>query len=241
MKFWYILFWLILFPISINAQEIALMSDIHSGIEKKLAKKNGTRVYPRKAEKLFKQKIQKIKNSNIELLIILGDSTQRKEQKRFNRLYNSLGDLNTIWIKGNHDGGYGVFSNMQLFDYGEFQIIVLDSNALFAKDTGFLSEEQKSFVLENLNKPTIIAMHHPFYTCNSSDIVSSYADFKTELEENGNVIFVLSGHCHSYNYQFSNGVKYITVEALTWANNHYVINTEDQDENSSEDPGEEPR
>lgn len=239
MKILFTLLTVLFLPITATAQEVALITDIHTGAENKLAKKNGTRVYPRRAERMFKNKIQQIKNQNINLLIILGDSTQKKDLKRFIKLTKALGGLNTIWIKGNHDGDYWVFQEKQKLDFGDFQIIALDSNSQFAKDIGYLTPEQKEFVLANLDKPTIIAMHHPFYVCNSSEVIPAYADFKTELEGSGNVIAVLSGHCHSYNYQFSNGVKYITVEALTWANNHYVINTdrtENEDNPSTENP-----
>ena len=113
MKILFVCFWVIFFPILASAQEIALISDIHTGTEKQLPKKNGTKVYPKKAEKMFKNKIQQIKKQNINLLIILGDSTQKKDLKRFKKLTKYLDGLNTIWVKGNHDGDYWVFQEIQ--------------------------------------------------------------------------------------------------------------------------------
>lgn len=235
MKKLFICLVVILFPILANAQEIALITDIHAGKENKLAKKNGTIVYPKRAEKIFKSKIQQIKKNDINLLVVLGDSTQKKDLKRFIRLTRALGGLNTIWVKGNHDGAYWVFQEMQKFDFGDFQVIALDSNSQFSKDVGYLTDEQKNFVLANLDKPTIIAMHHPFYVCAASGVIPSYADFKAALESNGNVIAVISGHCHRSSYHISNGVEYITVEALTWAGSYYIFNTEKQTTEIGED------
>lgn len=213
---------LLLFPVIANAQSIALVSDIHFGKGNKRANIAGHYVYPKKAEKEFKKEIKKFKKQNIETLIVLGDSTQNNDSKRFNQLYKDAKSMDTIWIKGNHDGEYGIFKD-EVIDYGDYQIITLDSSSQFGTSTGYLSDEQENFVLSNLNKPTIIAMHHPFYGCGSPNIVSIFADFKQKLEKTGNVIAVLSGHCHRNNYQESNGVKYITVDALTDKGNQPIF------------------
>ena len=213
---------LLFIPIAASAESFALISDIHYGKGNKRASIRGQYVYPKKAEKIFKNKIKKLKRMKIETLIILGDSTEDSDPKKFRKLQKDTKGLDTIWIKGNHDGEYGVFGD-ELIDYGDYQIITLDSNSQFGTSIGYLSEEQKNFVLSNLNKPTVIALHHPLYTCGGSAVKPNFADFKQKLENKGNVIAVLSGHCHRPNYQESNGVKYITVDAFNQKGNYSIF------------------
>jgi len=213
---------LLLFPVIANAESIALVSDIHFGKGNKRASIQGHYVYPKQAEKTFKKKIKQFKKLKINTLIVLGDITDNNDLKSFRKLQKDTKDTDTVWIKGNHDGDYGVFKD-NVIDYGDYQIITLDSNSQFGTTIGYLSDEQKNFVLSNLTKPTIIAMHHPFYSCGSSTVRLNFAGFKQELENKGNVIAVLSGHCHRPNFQESNGVKYITVDALNPRGNQTIF------------------
>lgn len=213
---------LLLIPLLASAESIALVSDLHFGRGGKRASIKGQYVYPKKAEKLFKKTLKKLKKTDTKTLIVLGDSTDSNDLKSFNKLLKATQSLDTIWIKGNHDGEYGVFGD-KVIDYKDYQIITLDSSTRFGTTIGYLSQEQKNFVLSNLAKPTIVAMHHPLHACASSTVKASFADFKQELENKGNVIAVLSGHCHRPNYQESNGIKYITVDALANKGSYEIL------------------
>ena len=222
MKSLIISIFLLLIPFMASAHSLALISDIHFGKANKRASIQGRYVYPKKAEEVFKKNIKKLKQTEIGTLIVLGDSTENNDLKRFGKLQRDAEGLDTIWVKGNHDGDYGIFRD-EVIDYDDYQIITLDSSSQFGTSTGYLADKQKSFVLSNLNKPTIVAMHHPFYSCGNSTVKPIFAAFKQELENKGNVIAVLSGHCHRSNYQESNGVKYITVDALTRKGNYSMF------------------
>jgi len=220
MKNFLITLLIIFFPLLASAQDVALISDIHYGNEAKRVNRFGNYDYPKKAEKLFKKQVKEIKKRGIKLLIVLGDSTNKNDLKRFKQLTKDLKGLNTIWIKGNHDGNYWLFRNMDKIDFGDFQVITLDSTLWFPTSVGYLSEIQKKFVLENLDKPTIIAMHHPIYICGTPQVIPEYAEFKQQIDNSNNVIAVLSGHCHEPNQQG----RYITIGSLTIEKHYQLLN-----------------
>lgn len=116
---------------------------------------------------------------------------------------------------GNHDldGGDRIEAVNQVFDdpprwtahrWGDVEVVILDS-------TQPGSQEQVEFLTETLSRserPTIIVVHHPRYTCGShQDDEGVHEDLLAHLDDD--VFLMLSGHEHNYQRFEDSSMTYV--------------------------------
>ena len=121
-----------------------------------------------------------------------------------------------FWITwGNHDvetelriqGIVNVFDNPPrwgLFEWGNIDVIILDSNQVTSLD-------QAAFLLSTMaasRRPTIIALHHPPYSCSHQGSTQEVVDQWIGLLDD-DVFLVLAGHEHSYQRFAENGINFV--------------------------------
>lgn len=118
------------------------------------------------------------------------------------------------------------------FDRGRFHFTVLDTNYDAAGkhyqeetmkwDRLYVSEEQLDWLLEDLKgieKQTIILTHGNLdeRTWNGEmdpHVVKNQEAVRKILQENGQVLAVLQGHCHAGAFSVEKGIPYLTLKAL---------------------------
>lgn len=178
-----ILLFLIAFPV--KAEKIGYITDVHIGKEKVKSSENGLSVYPKTSKKLFDKYLKLAKKQNLKTVIIGGDVGNRSYiSKKLQKL-----KIQPIFVNGNHDSQRGYF----IVDKGDYQIIILDTNQGNIQGQGGIDEEQKSWLQDNLSKPTLIAMHHSVF--NKHDNFSFFSDYDF-LKTLPNVRLVMMGHNH---------------------------------------------
>src|SRR4030065_2285693 len=94
-------------------------------------------------------KVSEIKADDLDAIIAAGDLTDKGEESCFLRLKQISG---VIWVKGNKDKKK--FSLLgpsnYTFDFDEFRVIVLDSNAKKKNSSGGLKKAQLDFLRDAL-------------------------------------------------------------------------------------------
>ncbi|MDB5327412.1 MAG: metallophosphoesterase [Phycisphaerales bacterium] len=112
------------------------------------------------------------------------------------------------------------------FDRGEFHIVILDAcYRLDGVDYGNRNAKwteteiplaQRDWLrddLEKNRKPTLIFVHQRLDETKLYS-VQSRAEVRTILEESGQALAVFQGHNHRNDYQFINGLHYVTLRAM---------------------------
>lgn len=148
-------------------------------------------------------------------------------------------------VLGNHDA-YNISREMWSntiketkcyydFDLFWYHHIVLDWNNNELKGPGIISDEQRIWLIENLEKtdlPTIIYIHHPideqardesYYFINrpQNASVNNRSEIRNVLEKSGKVCAVFSWHTHFFSEQKIWNINYITIPSFSENNwNH---------------------
>ena len=91
-----------------------------------------------------------------------------------------------------------------VYEWGKIDVVVLDSNQM-------TSPQQGLFFLDAMgdsDRPTIVAMHHPPYSCAHEGSTTELVDQVVEVLDD-DVLLVLSGHEHVYQRFEHQGVAYV--------------------------------
>lgn len=161
-----------------------------------------------------------------DLLLLTGDLSQDGTRESYDRLQTLLAPLNipVYWLPGNHDRAetmeraltHPLFLPDKSFQLGNWQFILLDS-----QDSGYvhgrLSLESLNWLDRELQAnptvPTLVALHHPPFTVDStwldtSTLQNSSALFEV-LDRYSQVKLVVFGHIHQEFQHQRNGVTYL--------------------------------
>ncbi len=159
-------------------------------------------------------------------LLLTGDLSQDESLASYQRLYQQLEPLRipAYWLPGNHDQldlmqetlttppTYGDKS----FQLGGWQFVLLNS-AVPGRVYGYLSGETLDWLDKQLynspDTPTLVALHHPPFSVNSSWIDTSRLQNPEELfavlDRHPQVRLVLFGHIHQHFERDRAGVRYL--------------------------------
>lgn len=89
-------------------------------------------------------------------------------------------------------------------EWGAVDIIILDSDVIDSEDQiAFLASEMK-----RIDKPTIVAFHHPPLNCSVHGDMGEFWDEWAPLFDD-DVVLVLNGHAHNYQRFDDHGVQYV--------------------------------
>jgi len=200
---------LLLLPLSSSAEKLGFISDPHFGTEKVKKTENGFDVYPKLAKRFYISSLKNCQSNGIKTLLITGDIGSKKYWRYTQRMARRYG-ISLITANGNHDKRP---KNYFISDRGDYQIVVLDSNQIGnIKGAGGVDEEQKNWLINNLSKPTLIAMHHSvFNKHNNFSFLPDY-DFLKGLP---NVKLVITGHNHIQHSEQIGDTLFFTANALT--------------------------
>lgn len=205
---------LVMFLICFPAQaSVGLISDIHAGSEKFRVNSSGSKVYPKKAEGVFKRSLKVMKQRGVEFVLVIGDSTNRdssKYAKKIKKVSDKSG-LIVIFARGNHDKqGFRAISREDYYlrEINGKKIMVLDTNYTDLSSIGEISEAQRNWVYQNIEGVDIIAMHHPI--AENCTVNPRYQWLDDLIKSNG-VEKVYSGHTHtSYQCGVYRGIPALT-------------------------------
>lgn len=202
----FVILLLILFPLATKSETLGYITDLHIGKDKVKLSENGLAVYPKLAEKYLKSYFRNARVSGIKTVIIGGDVGKRSRVLKLAKKHK----ISLITVNGNHDNRK---KNYFISDRGGYQIAVLDTNQIGnIAGAGGIDEEQKNWLMSNLEKPTLIAMHHsPFNKHDNFSFLSEY-DFIKELP---NVRLVISGHNHIEHQETFNNILFFSANPLT--------------------------
>lgn len=163
-----------------EAMNVSVVSDIHAGASGARITQNGQSVIvPNQYEWRLRKAMY---GSN--LLIAVGDNMNNdcgyaKELKRV------TASIQTIWVKGNHDGGcFSVLSSKAQYvkNLNGWKFIVLDTS----KER--ISDEQKSWLKKQLkgSKKTVVLSHVPLESV-------------AKIVKNSGATYYFTGHEHIFN------------------------------------------
>ncbi|HEU4320468.1 MAG TPA: metallophosphoesterase [Acidimicrobiia bacterium] len=91
-----------------------------------------------------------------------------------------------------------------VFQWDDFDVVILDSNQI-------TSATQAAFFLDAMaasERPTIVVMHHPPYSCSHEAETVELVNRVVEVMDD-DVVLVLSGHDHTFQRFESEGVSYV--------------------------------
>jgi len=185
----------LIFPIQCFALNAGVISDIHSGKDKK--RKAGSNItYPKKAEGFFKAALKNLKRQGAEIVIVLGDNANKGQVKYYKKLKKAAKKygLPMVWVKGNHDSrnfAYLRNDTNYFVDIGDVRIIVVDTTYSDGNGNGQVSPEGLALYqsASQTDKKVVLAMHHPPYyknTCDWNPLYDAISDADT----------ILAGHWH---------------------------------------------
>jgi len=205
----FVILLLILFPVASQAETLGYITDFHIGKEKVKKSENGLTIYPKLAKRCFNSSLKQAKSEGIGTMIIGGDVGKKKDWRYIERQARKYG-ISLIEVNGNHDKRS---KNYFLLDRGDYQIIVLDSNQVGnIAGAGGIDEEQKNWLMNNLGKPTLIAMHHSVFNKHDNMRFLSEYDFLKGLP---NVKLVITGHNHIEHSEKIGDTLFFTANPLT--------------------------
>ena len=207
-----------------DALTLNVTSDIHAASKKKRDYSKytaGNVVYPKKAEKYFKNWL---KNSG-DVFLTLGDNSNTcKDAKKYDKKLRKAVDKSkkeVYFVYGNHDcdKGFRYLSSSKYYaiDKDGWRIIVVNTEEGDAK----ISETQLSWLKEQVNteKKIVIAMHEPaFSIVDRTSVDARFQPFLDIVKANKNIKYVLAGHYHVFNETKEiegYTAKFVYVQALT--------------------------
>ncbi|HEX6219788.1 MAG TPA: metallophosphoesterase [Acidimicrobiia bacterium] len=154
---------------------------------------------------------------DVEAILTTGDNFYGDNRELLMEPFGWATEANIpFWITwGNHDieselridavnEAFGDPPRWAVYQWGEIDVIVLDSNQI-------MSAEQAGFFLSAMGaseRPTIIAMHHPPYSCAHHEAPTDLVNQVVEVLDD-DVILVLSGHDHVYQRFQRDGISYV--------------------------------
>lgn len=162
----------------------------------------------------------------LDLLLLTGDLSADGTPQSYENLQNLLNPLfiPSYWIPGNHDDfatmngalNLGLVSRRKCFERGGWNFILLDSSVV-GKAHGYLRSQTLEWLDLQLSlivdKPTVIALHHPPLRINCGwldrSTLKNSEDFFAVLDKYSQVQLVLFGHIHQEFYSQRRGVDYL--------------------------------
>lgn len=211
--------------------KIGWITDIHAGDKKDIEREPGNIVYPRSFRVYFPVALEGMKSKGISTVIVTGDVVNRgSEYKQYKTELENIAasySMRIIWVNGNHDDySHPLYYSL---DYGNWKIIVLDSNqANDPKGTGGIDDKQMKWLIgeiDNSNRPILLAMHHTIFDKINHGLYSEYTEFKNIIDNKQKVRMVISGHLHNEHFQEQEGIKYFSGDPLNrdYRLNYYII------------------
>lgn len=171
-------------------------------------------------------------NMDIDLVVFMGDITNKGTRKQYDLIKDILKDMNKPYyvIIGNHD----IMTSDNIFEeyYGDsqrienikgYQLLFIGTGG-YRDESGNLTKLYWSFDFNKANKtiPTIIFSHTPikcplsvYITCKWNEEKLIYGkSMKPELDKFTNLLGIYSGHIHRDSNEIDNGIRYITINGL---------------------------
>jgi predicted phosphodiesterase len=227
-------------PVSSKAFTLGIVSDIHAGGSKDVARSETNVLHPN----LYCQNLKMVKEAGTDYILTLGDNTLNGKSSEAKKVLSCLKGYDVLWTKGNHDKeeAWQLFKTPNYYSkqIGNWKIIVLDSSKMFASGSGGFSDEQLAWLKEELEEgeQVLISMHHTIFMSSLlfPNLISSevafpgfmvepikvdiiypvYEEFKNILEASGKVKFVYSGHIHTRNKCVEiNDINYCSVPSVS--------------------------
>jgi len=171
------------------------------------------------------ERLKKLREE-LDLLLLTGDLSGDSTPQSYGNLQSLLSPLflPSYWLPGNHDDflamnevlNLGLVSRRKCFERGGWNFILLDSSVV-GEVHGYLDEKTLEWLDLQLgmtvDKPTVIALHHPPFKVNSrwldSSSLQNSKDFFAVLDKYPQVRLVLFGHIHQEFYTQREGVDYL--------------------------------
>ena len=179
-----------------------------------------------------------------DMLLLTGDLSQDETHESYQRLafLLSLLKIPTYWIAGNHDhlptmekvlNSDHIFGTKS-FEMGGWHFLLVNTNVpgcvygrVFPESLEWLESKLET----TINKPVLIALHHPPVKINSEwmdrIILHDSAPFLNLINRYSQVKIVLSGHIHQEFDTEINGVRYLATPSTCIQfepeNKHFVL------------------
>jgi len=217
---------------SADALTLNVTSDIHAGKQKKRDYSKytaGNVVYPKKAEKYFKNWL---KNSG-DVFLALGDNSNTcKDAKKYDRKLRKAVEKSKKAVYfgfGNHDCDKGFYylsgSKYYTIDKDGWRIIVMNSEENGESKDGYglggFSDKQMEWLKEQVktDKKVVIAASKPAFEKDLKTPKTTYKELFKVIEDNENIKHVVGGDYHVFHqtkeFDEYKGVKFHFVQALT--------------------------
>jgi predicted phosphodiesterase len=179
-----------------NAMEVGVIADIHAGKEGK-RKAGSSIVYPKLAINYFEKALKEMQGK-VDIVLVLGDNTNRGKKKYYKRLkkVENKYNMRVLWVKGNHDNKnfrYLYDKTNYYVDFGDIRIVVLDTNTGDVNGNGGINSEGLVLYREvsKTDKKVVVAMHHP-----PMNKATKTCDWNSAYDWVKDADLILSGHWH---------------------------------------------
>ncbi len=191
---------ILLFPFSVKAMTVNIVSDIHAG-------NSG-----------WKQSFQQFLDETKGTIITVGDNTDNASKTYAKELREMTKGREIYWANGNHDKKvYVGGSKHYAFNKDDWRIVIADYKKCSRNDLKWLKSNLKNYK----DKKVAVFLHYPVF---NQDSLKKGKDCKKvdDLFQKYKVDYVFSGHWHGDHWTREiNGVTYKAIQGLT---NNYNIN-----------------